>query len=154
MRVWPVRARLAIVSNTVNWYLGTIPDYICQLTNLQSLYLTTNGSNAGLTCAPLCVSTVLTHHVPSNICVYPQDNGLCGLIAATNIHNISGYSQWSCSTAGYTSSTPCLFPVWNGLTCSGIDVISISLTHLKLSGMLWLLMRQLEWVCWVFEGIV
>ena len=73
--------------------------------------------------------------IPSSVCVYPQDNGLCGLVAATNIQSIAGYSQWSCSTSGYTSSTPCLSPVWPGITCTGSNVInSINIGGCGLSG--------------------
>ena len=99
------------------------------------MYVTNSGSNVGITCAPLCVSSVAAV-VPSNICVYPQDNGLCGLIAATNIQSISGYSQWSCTTAGYTSSTPCLSPVWPGLSCVGVNVVSVTVNSVGLTGML------------------
>ena len=90
--------------------------------------------NPGITCAPLCVSTVTTRNVPAAICVYPQDNGLCGLIAATNIHSVSGYSQWACTTGGYTATTPCLSPVWPRLTCSGMNVVSINLGSLGVTG--------------------
>ena len=66
--------------------------------------------------------------------MYSQDNGLCGLIAATNINGVTGYSQWACSSAGYTSSTPCLSPMWPGVTCNGVNVVSIILENVGLSG--------------------
>ena len=100
------------------------------------LYITNSGSNPEITCAPSCMSNVTTAYraVPTATCVYAEDIGLCGLIAATNIHSIGGYSQWSCTTAGVTTTTPCSFPVWNGAICSGIDVVSINLDHAGLSG--------------------
>ena len=113
--------------------IGTVPYVVCQLTNLQVLYL---NANPGIACAPLCVSSISnsTRSVPSTICVYPQDTGLCGLIAATNIHSISGYSQWSCASSGYTATNPCLSPVWNGLSCNGINVNSVNFANIVLSG--------------------
>ena len=112
---------------------------MCAMLELTTVHVTAGGSNPGVTCAPLCVSSVTTHAVPSTVCVYPQDNGLCGLIAATNIQSISGYSQWSCATAGYTSSTPCLSPVWPGVSCSGITMVSLAVYSLGLSGILFAL---------------
>ena len=109
-------------------YLGMIPNGICQATNLMTFEI----SNL-LTCAPLCVSTITTKTVPSTVCVYPQDNALCGLIAATNIQLVSGYSQWSCSTAGYTSTNPC---TWPGLSCNGMNVDSVYINNIGLSGAL------------------
>ena len=115
--------------------IGTIPNSVCLVTHLTSLQFTNNGTNPKVTCAPLCVSSVSSRTVPSSVCVYAQDVGLCGLISATNIHSISGYSQWSCSTGGYTTSTPCLSPVWPGLSCAGINVVSVNLNSLGVTGM-------------------
>ena len=114
--------------------IGTIPSTICLLTALADFEVINGGSNHGVTCAPYCISSVALNVVPAAICVYPQDNGLCGLIAATNIHNISSYSQWSCTTAGVAATLPCLSPVWPGLTCSSGNIISISLHTIGLSG--------------------
>ena len=108
-------------------YLGMIPYGICLVTNLQSF----NTGIDGVTCSPLCVSSISSTSVPSTVCLYPQDNALCGLIAATNIHSLPGYSQWSCSTAGYTSTNPC---TWPGLTCNGMNVVSINLNNIGLNG--------------------
>ena len=115
-------------------YIGAIPNTFCQLHSLSYLYITNNGLNSGITCAPLCVSSVANHVVRSTVCVYPQDIGLCGLIAATNIQSISGYSQWSCTTGGFTSTTPCLSPVWPGVTCSGTVVVGINFDLVGLTG--------------------
>ena len=64
-----------------------------------------------------------------------KSDGFCGIIAATNIQAITGYSQWSCTTAGVTSTTPCNSPVWPGLTCSGGNPVSISFVNIGLAGM-------------------
>ena len=117
-------------------FLGSVPNTFCQLSSLKDLYLTYSSTNPGITCAPLCVSSITSAnlYIPPSICVYPQDQGLCGMIAATNIQSISGYSRWSCSVIGYTSSTPCLSPVWPGISCIGIDVIAITISNLGLTG--------------------
>ena len=109
-----------------------LPNSLCQL-SLNFLWITNSG-NHGITCSPVCVSSVYNRVVPSTICVYPQDVGLCGIIAATNIQSKSGYSQWSCTTRGYTTSTPCLSPKWSGVTCNGINVVGINLTSSGITG--------------------
>ena len=126
---------LCNMRNSMLFCKGAIPDSLCLVSALNSLFLT-NGGNSGLTCSPACLSSITSGNVdaPSTVCVYPQDNGLCGLIAATNIHAKTGYSQWSCTTAGYTSSAPCLSPVWPGVSCVGINVVSISIINFALAG--------------------
>ena len=111
-----------------------VPNAFCLLTSLQQLYLS---SNPSISCAPACVSSISIseRNVPSQICVYSQDYGLCGLITATNIQSITSYGQWSCASAGYTSSTPCGSAVWPGLTCNGINIISINLSAIGLTGL-------------------
>ena len=115
-------------------FIGAIPNTICQLSSITGLYITFSNTNPGITCAPLCVSSVTTHYVPSSICPSNQDIGLCGIIAATNIQSISGYSQWSCTTGGYTSTSPCLSLVWAGLVCSGSNVVSVDVNSIGLTG--------------------
>ena len=114
-------------------YIGAIPNTFCQLTSLINLFITYSG-NPGITCAPLCVSSVTTRSVPSTMCPSNQDIGLCGMTAATNIQSISGYSQWSCTTGGVTSTAPCSTPLWNGLGCSGSNVMFISVSSTTLRG--------------------
>ena len=120
--------------------IGSIPNSICQLGNLQSLHVTDTGSNTGISCAPLCASSVPIANlfVPSTVCAYPQDYGLCGLIASTNIQSISGYGQWSCSSLGYTSTNPCAASIWPGLTCNGVNVVSINFFNLGILGSVYL----------------
>lgn len=51
----------------------------------------------------------------------PQDDGLCGIITATNISSQVGssYSSWSCSPTGLTSTDPCNFTSpWQGVNCT------------------------------------
>ena len=103
------------------------------------------GTNAGLSCAPACVSTINAHYNPAGVCPINQDNGVCGLIAATNINIISGYSQWSCSTLGDTQSNPCASPIWSGVTCSGNNVVSINLYNVGLSGS-WINIRKCNFI--------
>ena len=115
-------------------YIGAIPDTFCQLTSLDSFLLTSGAGNAGITCAPTCVSLVVTRVLPSTTCPSNQDIGLCGMMTATNIQSITGYSQWSCTTAGITSTTPCASPVWNGLACTGSSIISVTVGNIGLTG--------------------
>ena len=59
--------------------------------------------------------------VPTRLLTAPtaQDDGLCGLIAATNIASITNYDEWSCTTDGLTSTDPCAGgSEWTGVTCS------------------------------------
>ena len=112
------------------WYvIGSVPSSICQITQLHKFDISLSHGNAGISCAPTCVSSVPILNVPSAICPSNQSVGLCGFIAATNIHNISGYSQWSCTTTGVTTTNPCS---WSGITCDGRNnVVSIGIYGLK-----------------------
>ena len=111
--------------------IGRIPSTICQLSKLLSLVVTVNGGNSEITCAPQCLSSVPNLAVPTTICVYPssQDNALCGLIAATNIQS---KLNWSCTTDGFTSTSP---TTWPGLMFNGNSVVSINLGSSKIMGM-------------------
>ena len=60
-----------------------------------------------------------------------QADPICDIIAATNIQ--SKQSQWSCTTAGVTSTPPCAAP-WSGVTCSGSTVITINLDSSGITG--------------------
>ena len=73
--------------------------------------------------------SMMTHNI-----LQVKADPMCDIIAATNIQSISGYSQWSCTTGGVTTTTPCTSPVWNGLTCSGTTIISIYLGTIGLTG--------------------
>ena len=60
-------------------------------------------------------------------------DAVCGLMAATNIHSITNFSAWSCTTAGAAATNPCS-PVWFGLGCSGGNIVSINIASLPISG--------------------
>ena len=51
---------------------------------------------------------------------------MCDIVAATNIQSI--LSQWSCTTGGVTSTTPCTPPVWTGLSCNSGSVVKLTFT--------------------------
>lgn len=62
-----------------------------------------------------------------------MDTALCGLVAATSIGAV--HSEWSCSTAGIPSTSPCASgAVWPGLVCSGGNVVKIDLVSKSLTG--------------------
>ena len=65
------------------------------------------------------------------LCCVVQADPMCDIIAATNIQ--SQKSQWSCTTLGATSTTPCTAP-WSGLTCTGSTVVKINLNNFGLTG--------------------
>ena len=115
---------------------GTIPNSVCFLSSVTDFEINDGGSNPAITCSAACLSSVpiAGRAIPSTLCVYPQDAGLCAFIAATNIQSITAYSQWSCTTAGITSTNPCGSSVWQGVTCSGVNVLSIRMSGIGLIG--------------------
>lgn len=58
---------------------------------------------------------------------------ICGFVAASNIENIPGYSNWSCTINGSTASDVC---AWDGIVCSEGLISSISLSNQDLFGTL------------------
>ena len=66
------------------------------------------------------------------LCGVIKPDPMCGIIAATNIQSISAYSQWSCTTAGVTTTSACL--PWSGVTCNAGNVVSISIPSIGLTG--------------------
>ena len=115
-----------------------VPSSICLLQHITKLQINTAGTDLGIQCVPACVSSISVISIPTTTCPSNQDIGLCGLISATNVYSISGYSQWNCTTLGKTLTNPCSSPVWNGIACgSGItnnSVISITLSSLGMTG--------------------
>ena len=82
-----------------------------------------------------CIFMIIILTFASNMVVCAQNGGICGLIAATNIQSYSGYSQWSCTTDGVYSSTPCNSPVWAGITCNNeSNIVAIDLINIGFSG--------------------
>ena len=113
---------------TIQLSAGSIPNSVCLLTNLQNLHVTDGGSNPAVVCAPYCVSSITSANlfVPSTVCVYPQDMGLCGLIAATNIHAV--VPQWYCTSLGVPATTPCV-SAWSHISCVGINIVYFSFNN-------------------------
>ena len=77
---------------------------------------------------------ILIYVMLRNMLVVNATDPLCDIIAATNIQSISGYSQWSCTTAGVTSTAPCTSPLWNGIACTGNSIIVVSISNNGLTG--------------------
>ena len=81
----------------------------------------------------MCASIVTDKDLPSAICPTPQENAICSFIAATNIASISGYTMWSCTSDGITSTDPCS-PVWSGIGCNGSSIVRWDLSSVGLAG--------------------
>ena len=65
----------------------------------------------------------------------PQDTGMCGFIAATNMESL--FSEWSCTVGGLTSTDPCVSgSEWPGVICAGGVVTELNCTSLGLTGTL------------------
>ena len=62
-----------------------------------------------------------------------QDIGICGIIAATDIANITNYDEWACDTSGFTTTDPCGGP-WTGVTCASGVVDYVNLENIGISG--------------------
>ena len=121
--------------------LGTVPVSLCDIVTLYDLYITYDGTNHLITCAPSCLTSVISRYLPSTLletCPSSQDDALCGLIAATNIESIASQSMWSCNTNGLTNTDPCSTPQWSGITCDGgmLIVTNINLASVGLAGMI------------------
>ena len=59
---------------------------------------------------------------------------ICDLIAAMDVASKSGYSMWTCTNAGATTTNPCTSG-WNGMSCSGFNVLVIALNNLGITGL-------------------
>ena len=69
------------------------------------------------TIPPTAIPTITPSFIPTAApTVITQDNALCGFIAATNIGSVSGYSMWTCTVNGFTSTNPCSSPMWTGVS--------------------------------------
>ena len=107
-------------------FIGPIPNSVCLQTRLNHLFVSIG--DAGVTCAPLCLSSIgfAVKSIPVAVCPSNQDYGLCGLVAATNIPTVSGYGLWNCTNLGFAIN-PCLPVTWPGLNCVGNNVTSFVL---------------------------
>ena len=68
------------------------------------------------------------------MCLIPavKADPICDIIAATNIESV--FTQWSCTTNGTTSTDPCMSPVWDGVTCTGDNIVAIAMDNSSLTG--------------------
>lgn len=118
-----------------NSFTGAVPNSLCTASQLTMLHV---GPNTGLVCYPACLSSVTDIQftgIPSG-CPSDQENGMCGLVAATNIATVSaGGSVWGCDSGGYPTSDVC---GWLGVYCDnggvGPNVEKIDLTTNGLTG--------------------
>ena len=125
-----------ICFHSKNTFVGRVPSELCLLgATLAELSF---GDNTDLSCYADCLTTVITltsGSVPFG-CPSFQDDGLCSIVAATNIATI--YPRWSCDSTGFTETDPCdAIYGWNDTACDGgrvnVDSININ-TSSALSG--------------------
>ena len=69
----------------------------------------------------------------SNLLVY---TAICDLVAATNIHSLTSYSAWNCDSNHIPTTDIC--SPWLGITCSGSNIVSISVNSVGVVGELML----------------
>ena len=119
-----------------NSLAGTVPSSLCDISVLTQLEITASASNSLVSCAPECLTTVSSRELPSDIrtnCPSPTDDALCAFIAATNIASIASYTNWQCTTDGYTDTDPCDVP-WVGVSCTGDSIGSIAMNSKGIIG--------------------
>ena len=108
-------------------FAGYLPYTMCDMTNLQSIYFTTGNSYPLLSCSPRCLSSVPNKALPElavSTCPSERDNGLCSFIAAIDVYDISSsYTEWTCTTDGFTTTDPCVSFGWTGTYCDADDNI-------------------------------
>lgn len=116
-----------------NNFGGAIPNSLCQATTLTFFQV---DSNANIKCFPDCLTSITTHIfdvVAASGCPSDGEQGLCSLIAATNVQSLVSHTDWACDTNGYAMTDPCLWAA--GIVCSGsLEVVSISLCTIGLMG--------------------
>jgi hypothetical protein len=61
-----------------------------------------------------------------------QDVALCSFLAATNMNELSAFSNWQCDSSSIPVTNPCgdgIDPssIWSGITCLGQDVIDFNI---------------------------
>lgn len=118
-------------------FTGTIPAEVCQLTNLNSW----NFEGNSFPCYPGCIS-VLSADLHNSIisiprCATPQEQAICGFIAATDIAADGNCGMWVCDADGIPTTDPCATSaVWHSISCSGdaVNIIDLSNTVSTISG--------------------
>ena len=131
-----------ILSKSCTWMIDVIVKIIETISRVFMEFYLWDQKNQNIFCIPkvpirnsfqfrkyrfFCFFTVLCFADAS-----VQDNGICGMIAATDIGSIVSYEEWSCSSDGITSTDPCI-AAWSGITCTdgfvdGIRLISLGMT--------------------------
>lgn len=119
---------------------GSLPSQLCSMTALTSLTIWNSdvaSTNPFVTCTLSCLSSKMGG-MPRSLTECASTTtvlGLCGIVAATNITAISGYSMWQCTSSGAVATQPCGSTQWTGLLCNGAgDVVAISLRSLGIAG--------------------
>lgn len=115
-----------------NHLSGTVSSSLCS-GSLTRLELEQNH----LACFSKCLLTIQTVKFDSDVitCRFPNDLGLCALIASTNVASFPSYSSWNCGADGVTTSDPCGNVTWPSLFCDGQgQVITVQLDSVGLTG--------------------
>ena len=122
---------------TGNLLSGDVPSSLCDLATYAAVTLLNNS----FTCYPSCQvnsndvyglsGTPTWSPWEGRICQSDVDVALCSLISATNISSIAALQTWECNSDGNALSNPCN---WDGIHCSGSDVIVLSLAGMELVG--------------------
>jgi hypothetical protein len=120
-----------------NNFVGTIPESLCYSNSLDTLSL---GNNANLSCYPSCLDDSSLNSLDiGSMSPCPVIHPLCSFIAATDISNLTGYSQWACSDDSLSpTSNPCdSFAIWPGLSCTSDGIVDrVTLGSIGLTGTL------------------
>ena len=130
-------------------YIGTISYSLCS--NSQITYLNIS-YNEYIACYDGCLDNSALipefYHMDVYSCNALYDmNGLCAVVAATNIESLQ--TQWTCDSKGHINTNYCM---WPGVTCGGTggsDVVEISLgvpQESGLTGNVWVLLFRLPYI--------
>jgi len=99
-----------------NSFTGSIPNSFCGNTALSHIQL--DIMLAPLECYPVCLTdsgVTVTAGSTSSGCPSDQENGVCALVAATNIQTID--PEWACDVSGYPVTNPCASgQEWSGMS--------------------------------------
>lgn len=110
---------------------GTFPHFFCDVGHIVS---NIGLADSDLTCFPTCLSNVGSTLNTGNVragCPSLPESALCGLVAATNIGDITGHEMWTCNATGYVVGDPCVD--WFGFNCVG-TILTLDLANIGLTG--------------------
>lgn len=105
--------------------LGMVPSELCDIGGLSTLSFE---NNSDITCYAEClnsVSNLTVGAVGECDVIVSQDAALCAFVAATNIVDVWGYSDWVCNSTGLPATDPCAS--WSGLYCIGDEIAFFSI---------------------------